>query len=101
MTTAPTIARSLETEAAGSVRVNGKRAPLPLDPRVSLLDFLRSIRASHEENPELFWALRGGGGNFGVATAFTYRLPAVKRVLAGDIAYRVEPAASCASCATF
>jgi FAD/FMN-containing dehydrogenase len=41
------------------------------------------VRADESENPDLFWALRGGGGNFGIVTAFDYRLHDVGPVLGG------------------
>ena len=45
------------------------------------------LTASAEDNGDLFWALRGGGGNFGVVTSFEYRLHPVSTVLGGMIVY--------------
>ena len=47
------------------------------------------VRASADENDELFWAMRGGGGNFGIATSFEYKLvPVGPEILGGAIAWR-------------
>jgi FAD/FMN-containing dehydrogenase len=52
-------------------------------------DILHVDAASH---PDLFWALRGGGGNFGVVTAFTYRMHRMATVVGGLIAHPIEAA---------
>ena len=53
----------------------------------------RHVTASAEENPSLFWALRGGGGNFGVVTAFEFALHHVgPEVWAGPLVYRIDDA---------
>jgi FAD/FMN-containing dehydrogenase len=51
------------------------------------------LRASREEHPDLFWAVRGGGGNFGVATSLEYQLyPVGPTVTGGLIAYSFDDA---------
>jgi FAD/FMN-containing dehydrogenase len=52
----------------------------------------RLLRASAQENEDLFWAIRGGGGNFGVVTSFEYQLHPVDLVLAGGLSYPLEVA---------
>jgi len=48
----------------------------------------RVLHASADENPDLFWGLRGGGGNFGIVTRFDYRLHAIgTTVLAGSVVF--------------
>jgi FAD/FMN-containing dehydrogenase len=71
-------------------------APQTVTPPCSLvLADGRSVTASADENPDLFWAIRGGGGNFGVVTAFTYRLhPLGPQIMGGlvlhDLAHALE-----------
>jgi FAD/FMN-containing dehydrogenase len=51
------------------------------------------VRASEDEHPDLFWALRGGGGNFGVVTSIRYRLQAVgPEILGGPVAWSAADA---------
>src|SRR3989440_1562798 len=48
------------------------------------------VRASADENPDLYWAIRGGGGNFGVVTSFLFRLHELDTVVAGPTVWPVE-----------
>ena len=50
------------------------------------------LRATEEENEDLLWGIRGGGGNFGVVTSFGYRLHPVSTVLGGGLSYPLSEA---------
>jgi FAD binding domain/Berberine and berberine like len=52
------------------------------------------VTANNEINADLFWGLRGGGGNFGIVTSFLYRAHPVSTVLGGVIAYTRDQAAA-------
>ena len=48
------------------------------------------VNASADENPDLFWALRGGGGNFGVVTEFTFQAQPVSDIVGGPTFWPIE-----------
>jgi FAD/FMN-containing dehydrogenase len=52
----------------------------------------RIVEVTEDSDPDLFWALRGGGGNFGVAASFEYRLHPLETVVGGLIAHPFEAA---------
>jgi FAD/FMN-containing dehydrogenase len=58
----------------------------------------RQVTASDYQNEDLFWALRGGGGNFGVVTSFEFQLHEVGDVVGGPMFYEVDDAAAVLEC---
>jgi FAD/FMN-containing dehydrogenase len=53
----------------------------------------RLVRTDHEHEPDLFWALRGGGGNFGIVTAIEFEVYPVEELYAGAMFFEFERAA--------
>src|SRR5207244_10328072 len=51
------------------------------------------VTASEDQHPELLWALRGGGGNFGVVTRFAFRLSPISTVVAGPTLWPLDRSA--------
>jgi FAD/FMN-containing dehydrogenase len=72
-------------------RAHGLTIDNLLEAEVVLADG-RQVTANKDENADLFWALRGGGGNFGVVTSFLYRAHPVKNVYAGLIFWDIADA---------
>ncbi len=82
----------------GGVSHQRRRDGMTIDNLVSAEVVLadgRRVRANADEHADLYWALRGGGGNFGVVTAFELRLHELgPEVFALHVAYPLEDAAS-------
>jgi FAD/FMN-containing dehydrogenase len=82
------------TLGGGYGPLNGKHG-LALDNLISAQVVLadgRPVTANHNENTDLYWALRGGGGNFGVVTAARYRLHPLDSVVSGLILFPLDQA---------
>ena len=58
----------------------------------------RQVTASDYQNEDLFWALRGGGGNFGVVTSFVFQLHEVGDIVGGPLFYEFDDAAAVLEC---
>lgn len=81
--------------AGGFGRIS-RRFGLTLD-NIKAVDIVtadgRLLRASADENPDLYWGVRGGGGNFGIVTSFHYALhPMQRQVIGGEVVFPLDRA---------
>ncbi|HUI57688.1 MAG TPA: FAD-binding oxidoreductase [Bryobacteraceae bacterium] len=91
----------ISTTGVGGLTLGGgighlsRKAGLSIDNLLSVDMVLADgsfVTANGTQNTDLFWAVRGGGGNFGVVTSFTFRLHPVSTVMAGPIFWALEDA---------
>lgn len=94
-----TVSGILSTTGVGGLTLGGghgylsRKHGLTIDNLISADVVLHDgnlVHADKNENADLFWALRGGGGNFGVVTSFEYRLHPVKNVIAGPLFWPID-----------
>jgi len=94
-----TVSGVLSTTGVGGLTLGGghgyltRKYGLTIDNLISadvVLADGKLVHANEKENADLFWALRGGGGNFGVVTSFEYRLHTVKNVIAGPMFWSID-----------
>jgi len=81
----------------GGIGYLSRKAGLTIDNLLEAQVVLASgdlVTANEKENPDLFWGLRGGGGNFGVVVSFIFKLLPIKNVYAGPMFWPLEKAAS-------
>jgi FAD/FMN-containing dehydrogenase len=92
----------ISTTGVGGLTLGGglghltRRCGLSIDNPVSADVVLADgsfVTADEEQNEDLFWALRGGGGNFGIVTSFSFRCHPVANVVAGPVLYDLDQAA--------
>ena len=78
--------RSSDTTLGGGLSFLSRRYGLAAN-RVRAIEAVlgdgRMVRIDHDAEPDLFWAMRGGGGNFGVASSFEYAAHPVSTVFSG------------------
>jgi FAD/FMN-containing dehydrogenase len=89
----------ISTTGAGGLMLGGgighlsRRAGLSIDNILGAEVVLADgsvVNANEDENPDLYWAIRGGGGNFGVVTSITARLHPIDNVVAGPMFWSLE-----------